>query len=258
MSETQHQVDVDDKLPHIQTGRSTGGACLNRHIGDKPYEGSGNSCSHRWQAYLQMQGDSGLYNWPKYKSLSKQASRITTAAETVAGAKFPDWYVYSLKQPEEGDWDVDGNNFWTECYVPYWHEAHHIVPNSTLREAIASVGSKLVVTVRRGLLQEKYNLNQKKNMVMLPMDKAVANAIGLPRHRVTASCRSHSTYSNHVKTQLNKMMQKIKDKLDAHKKPSYASLKDDIVALSENLYSQITASTTSQSLDAMGSAEFVF
>jgi len=171
MSEKQHQIDLDDKLPHIEAGSSSGGACLNRHCGKTPKEGENNSCSHRWQAYLKMSENSELYNWPKYEALSTRRSRITSNSA---------WGLRSLKQPQEGDWDVKDSNFWEQNYKPYWHEAHHIVPNSVLRNAIIDSvdgNEQLVKLIRRGLLEEKYNLNKKNNMVMLPLEKAIADAL---------------------------------------------------------------------------------
>ncbi|MEZ6138539.1 MAG: hypothetical protein R3C53_26955 [Pirellulaceae bacterium] len=121
MSEQQHAVDIEADLPHQDSGASSGGACLNRHLGDPPQAGANKSCSHRWQAYLQMKSDSSLYDWPKYKSLSTRKTRIRTAM-VGGGENFPDWYRLTLAQPKEGEWDVTGNNFFTKCYIPYWHE----------------------------------------------------------------------------------------------------------------------------------------
>src|SRR5262249_10791095 len=36
--------------------------------------------------------------------------------------------------------------------------------------------------IAQGLLKATYNLNDKKNLIILPMDRAVAAALGLPRH----------------------------------------------------------------------------
>ncbi|MEZ6138540.1 MAG: AHH domain-containing protein [Pirellulaceae bacterium] len=115
----------------------------------------------------------------------------------------------------------------------------------------------MVTTVREGLLKEKYNLNEKLNMVMLPMDKAVADAIGLPRHRLTAKHRSHQAYSNHVQSKLDKIVQRIKQKLVEHQDPKYKKMKKDIESLSKKLYKAITQST-SKALDEMPAAEFKF
>ncbi|MCC7212033.1 MAG: AHH domain-containing protein [Candidatus Brocadia sp.] len=258
MSEKQHTIDSDNKLPHIP-------GCLNRHVGDTPREGNGNTCSHRWQAYKKMNDDSGLYNWEKYKSLSEENGKKTIETAKIG---FPKWYTSTLKQPKKNEWDVgvsnkdynDAINFYEKCYIPYWHEAHHIVCNSTLRKAIsdfakAAENDGLIKVIREGLLKEEYNLNDKKNMIMLPMDKAVADAIGLPRHRKTAAHWHHSSYSKNVKNQLEKIFNNLKQELVPHKNPKYKNLKDQIESLSESLYDKIKSSE-SKALDNMDNTEF--
>jgi hypothetical protein len=272
MSEEQHTKDEKD-LPkkHQDSGKSADGRCLNRHLAHTPEEGENKSCSHRWQSYLQMEGDSGLYNWKKYEKLANKRSRINTFATN----GFPECYQKTLAQPKPNQWDVGvestpigggwggavKKNFWWKCYHPYWHEAHHIVPNSTLRNAIIDFakevekGDELVITIRGGLLDEKYNLNEQLNMIMLPLDKEVAEALGLPRHRQTVSYWNHSVYSKHVKGELKKIFSALKQELVEHKNPTYSNLKEQIEGLSKRLYPQIKKSK-SASLDEMEANEF--
>jgi hypothetical protein len=269
MAEEQHTKKVEDlKDLHQPTGGSAGGACLSRHVGDPPEQGANKSCSHRWQAYLQMEGDKGLYNWEKYKSLAEKPGRMATAAI----GSFPRWYLPTLERPKAHQWDVGvtstpiwggapQKNFWCKCYHPYWHEAHHMVPNSTLRNAITKFAEdakqpELANTIRAGLLKEKYNLNEKLNMIMLPLDKEVADALRLPRHRQTAAHRNHSVYSDYVAEELKKIFSKLKQELVEHKEPKYKPLKDQIEALSKSLYKAIKNSV-SPSLDEMQAIEFV-
>jgi A nuclease family of the HNH/ENDO VII superfamily with conserved AHH len=76
------------------------------------------------------------------------------------------------------------------------HEAHHMVPNSELRGPIEDVGkdtpleADLIRLIRGGLLNEGYNLNDKLNMIILPMCLPASKALGLPTHRKTAATRS--------------------------------------------------------------------
>jgi hypothetical protein len=272
MSEEQHAKDIVD-LPdrHKEVRPSSGGACLNRHLADTPEQGEKKSCSHRWQAYLQMEADMGVYNWNKYERLANKKTRITTFATS----GFPECYQKTLAQPKPHQWDVGQSskpigfgwgettkkNFWWKCYHPYWHEAHHIVPNSTLRNAIIDFakdvqkGEELVKTIRGGLLDEKYNLNEQLNMIMLPLDKEVADALKLPRHRQTAAHWNHSVYSDNAKGELAKIFSALKQELVEHQTPKYTNLKDQIETLSRRLYTQIKNSV-SPSLDEMEASEF--
>lgn len=267
MSEEQHAKDLADLKDKHKTG-SAGEACLNRHVG---YYAKSNTCSYRGQAYEKASSDSKVYDWPKYEPLSKRTSGIQTAARSEGGKTIPDWYKTELTPPKEKDWDVatDGN-FQDKCYTPYWHEAHHIVPNSTLRAAIAAVGTgmkdppAMVLAVRGGLLDEGYNLNNKKNMIILPMDREVGLTIGLPKHRKTQDHRSHSAYSKHVRLELDKILGKIREAAEKHKKQDYNSCKKEIEALAEDLYEAIKAAGqamkdaagTEDSLDDMKEDQF--
>lgn len=258
-SKEQHAKDIEE-YPKLHPS-----GCLNRHVDGTPEECSGDTCSHRWQAYKQMEGDSGLYNWNKYESLSKQKSPIKTAAFLSEGKVFPTFYSMYIDQPGENDWDVGetykGNkNFWWKCYHPYWHEAHHVIPNSTLRNSIVKAtkgapdAEALVMTIRGGLLKEKYKLNAKLNMIMLPLDKAVSKALGLPRHRKTAALPHHAAYSKNVQSKLMEIFGALVQRLVDHEGAKYKSVREQLENHSEFLYEQIKASEAG-ALDQMKKAE---
>ena len=251
MSEQQHEQDKVDKVPHHPDG-----GCLNRHVGGKPCDTVGDPCSHRWQAYEKMKATKSLYNWPRYKSLHDEGKRRRTARmRSESGDMFPKYYRTYIDPPEPNAWNVKGNNFFVRAYDPYWHEAHHVVPNSTLAGAIANVDDgNYAIVIRRGLSKEKYNLNDKKNMVMLPMDRPVAEAMRLPRHRQTAVIRSHAGYSKHVAGRLEKILNPLAKRLKNHEAREYDSVKSAIESLSEQLFKAITTSIA-PSLDDMSASE---
>ncbi|CAM2064989.1 AHH domain-containing protein [Sulfidibacter corallicola] len=252
MSEGQHTKDLENQLPHHKASASAGGKCLNRHISYKPCDGQNNSCSHRWQSYLRMEEDKGLYNYPAYQSLIGRRN-IPTAAYEKDGVKIPDWYSFTLNSPTMGSWDIGvhqpgqkAKNFWGPCYIPYWHEAHHIVPNSTLREAINSAAkgltfqSAVIKEMRRGLLDAGYNLNFKVNMIMLPIDAEVSDSIQLPRHRHTARHRNHVSYNNYIKDQLEPILSAMAKDIKDHNVPNYSVSKQRIDNISKKVYKEIT------------------
>lgn len=265
MSEAQHAKDLKKLKGHTSAGSptGTGGACLNRHLSQVK---ESDSCSHRWQGYLNAKANAeDLYDWPHYKPLSEQSS-ITTSARMLNGTLFPDWYRKTLKPPKKGDWDVgkDGN-FRTKCYVPYWHNAHHVIPNSELRKAILEVGKGMraplttAYLVRQGLLDEKYNLNFKKNMIMLPMDRTVGGTLQLPVHLKSPTARSHGAYSKNVANELKTIFTPVQAALDEHEEePKYKACKDDLENLSEHLHSQIVAAGKSGTkyIDQMAASLF--
>ncbi|MCB9881262.1 MAG: AHH domain-containing protein [Planctomycetes bacterium] len=261
-SQEEHLADVEFELGHHEASGTDGGKCLNRHIGTRKTDCS---CSHMWQGYKRMKDDdSALYDWPKYESLS--VGHRKTAIKGLYSSTFGHCDIgknapKNLGIPEEGDWDVKDDNFAKVCYLPYWHEAHHIVPNSTLRNVIEATArgtadegaSKRVF--RKGMLDEEYNLNHKQNMIVLPMNKIIAKAIGLPRHRLTPEHRSHNKYSNHVKTELERIFSKLKQDVVLHKKAKYSPVVSQIKKLSDKLHGSITGSSAA-ALDEMKKSEF--
>jgi hypothetical protein len=94
--------------------------------------------------------------------------------------------------------------------------------------------------IRRGLLEEKYNLNHKDNMIILPLDSRVAEAIGLPRHRHTPGICSHRTYSDGIRRRLNEVFYPIRQVESAHKKlPDYKKCRKGIERVSKLLRRRI-------------------
>lgn len=252
--QNEHKSDKTQfKDKHKEVQRSTeGGACLTGHVSGRDSQGfvTEVSCNYRWQAYKQALVQCSLYNSPAYESLSSNSKKILMRLRF--GFRW-------TSPPKEGEWDVskrrDSKNFRSSCNVPYWHEAHHIVPHGELRDAINDVGTGTEAAIyreviREGLLDEKYNLNHKSNMIILPMDKKIARTIDLPRHRRTPNHWSHRAYSDHVRTQLDDIFKSIRQEESAHKKrPEYKACKSRIVAKSNTLRNDIIAAGGQGSLD---------
>ena len=227
MSDNQHRLD-HKKLPdkHICYEDDTeDGRCLNRHQARDT-----NSCSHQWQAFKRAEDDPSPYDWPAY-----QGMKAGTQVFFQGGSKY-------VAAPAKGDWDVKEGNFDSHCNRPYFHEAHHIVPNSTLAKAIAGSFDlqKLIYRVRGGLLDAEYNLNYKHNMIMLPLDKAVAAQLKLPRHRLLPAM-AHRVYSTFVETELKKHFMTIAAELDEdeHADLESAASKEFLDQMATLLYTNI-------------------
>ncbi|MFP2928407.1 AHH domain-containing protein [Pyxidicoccus sp. 3LG] len=247
MSQKRHNWDaknLEGKHKPIQ-GSTDGGACLNSHSAGRDRPGPDgvlleHSCNYRWQGFKRALDEPRSYNWPRYKSLSEELSRrpsMVLLARTV-GSKM------KVAAPKQGDWDVGegGKNFRTSCNVPYWHEAHHIIPDSILSASIAGLGegtpqkTEYKKMARGGLLDEHYNLNHKLNLILLPMDETISMTLGLPRHRITADVFSHSAYSDKVKRMVDEALRPVQKKLQKHEAPDYKACKGDLEGISRKLY----------------------
>jgi hypothetical protein len=178
--------------------------------------------------------------------------------------------------PRKGEWDLHASSFfgrypnflrWSKA--PYWHNAHHIIPDGVLNGCISEVAksaesNRLYILIRSGLLDAKYNLNHKDNVVILPMGKEVAKALGLPRHisgieaepGVTRQDRSHTVYSANVEKEVKKVISKYAEQIDegVHDEEADQLSKIELEVISENLYIRLREwgkKSSGESLDSI-------
>ena len=191
-----HITEQDLKDLHQPKGGAGGKGCLIRHQSRK----EGHECSHQWQAVKKAEANPSMYNYPAYEALCEGGVFETAARISKKGNFWPPnygmphtfdkdgkWLPYK-KKPKPGQWDLGFAQNFQHYLKPYWHNAHHIIPNSTLSKAILDSvkddddGAELAMMIKGGLLMGTYNLNDQINMVILPMDKQVGDVLNLPRH----------------------------------------------------------------------------
>lgn len=235
------------------------GACLTRHK-----ERSKSLCSHQDQARIQGEtDDKAVYKYPAYKSLIDKGTKTWATRQRLTGSGnlFPEGYGERRKIPKPGEWDPgpgDHGNF--EHFLrPWWHNAHHIVPNGSLNTAIvdaAKSDARLDNLIRAGLLAAEYNLNDKVNMINLPMESVIGKTYGLPRHLrgdevpddVKAEFFSHTDYNKCIEGRLKSIMNDYKaalaDALKDHPPSPQKLSKDKLVKLSEDTRKMIFTAGT--------------
>lgn len=185
-----------------------------------------NPCSHICRAVEQTEDHASTYDYPTYIELCSNTNDYFLPTSS-SRARL-------TRCPRPNEWDVGvGNNF-QHYRVPYWHNAHHIIPNGVMRSGIAKVGkedSRLPRLIKYALLKAEYNLNFKENMVILPMQSAIAQALALPRHLKgdevgpgeLPEIFSHPDYSTMVENELVPVLNRYKQMLaDATKKEHLA------------------------------------
>jgi hypothetical protein len=162
------------------------------------------------------------------------------------------------KKPRPGQWDVTLPRNFSESWTrPYWHNSHHIIPRSVLQDELLEAGkddSRVTTLITQGLLMATYNLNDKKNMIILAMDRAVSEALGLPRHLLGHEAgpnelegreeMDHPDYSRRVRMMIRPVMNQYKklvmEKLkNAHPDPPDALAKEQLERVSETIYRSI-------------------
>jgi len=277
-----HKRKVSLKKLHQPPGGDPAKGCLTRHEKRK----ENNLCSHQWQGQLQAEADLELYRHdPKdgahsYHSLCRKNQQDLFEVAVRSGKKGPWPSGYGVQAKGEGngfwkkrptcegkEWNpAKGKNF-KHFLEPYWHNAHHMVPNRLLNTTISDIAeaeaedraADLIYLVKGGLLRAGYNLNEQINMIILPNEQIVASALGLPRHLKgdktgpddTPEFRSHANYDRQVEKPLKKVIRQyaksLRDDLKKkHLEPSDTLSKATLEQISKDIYPQIKSGGASR------------
>ncbi|RYZ16476.1 MAG: hypothetical protein EOO70_04365, partial [Myxococcaceae bacterium] len=136
-----------------------------------------------------------------------------------------------------------------DCNKPYYHEAHHVLPDATLRTALieAFENPEITLQVVSEILNAPYSVHDKDNMLILPMDERVGEVLQLPIHRETKQC-SHGLYDVYVLHKLGSRLRKtLKQIMDKHDEeggePMFKDLAKAIEALSIEIHGEVASAT---------------
>ena len=255
MGKDNHFTDEELEELHQPKEGAEGKGCLIRH---QPRT-EDHQCSHQWQARVKAESDPTVYNYPAYEDLCGTDKFETAARKTGPDTVFPKDYAkliggnYMKDSPthEGREWDLGKGENFDHFLEPYWHNAHHIIPNGALKNEINQTSnndSRLPNMIRYCLLKASYNLNDKKNMIILPQGRVVAKALKLPRHLKgdevgpdeKGEFFSHADYSRNIQSKLKKIMNQYKkaliSSLEDHPKPPSKLSKAKLEALSQKIY----------------------
>lgn len=226
-----HQLAQEEEKAHDKVGGSTeGGACLTAHYGSGY---SKVSCSYRWQS--KENARDRHKKW--FDGNSERLANNPGAGQPMPASHWRIWYagLNDILPTHPEDWAVDGpsrsptdlrkdnrgnvipngKNF-TNAQWPFWNNAHHMIPKGAFNSLVGKAG-KAYQLMRVCLLQAKYNINWKRNMFILPMDKAVGAEVFLPRHLgliKTSDRFRHADYSDMVEAKLKEIIDDYKQICD--------------------------------------------
>ncbi len=95
------------------------------------------------------------------------------------------------------------------AWFPYFHNAHHIVPQGAFRDFVIYGEGETDPALRlKIVLSTNWNINYKDNMVILPQELQVSAIAELPAH-CPYGHRNHLDYSSSVKDKLADVRKKI-------------------------------------------------
>ncbi|WP_020405096.1 AHH domain-containing protein [Hahella ganghwensis] len=274
---------------HATADTTEGGACLTGHKSSFTNFNGKHTCNYRYQCYEQAKSHADIKKClHSYRDRLPTEPKPTSVYPTKSGSHYPARYCTMLEVPEPGDWDIggperdierdtiagktitikEGYNFTTDTW-PYWNNAHHLIPKGTLSSAITNEGLPVSNVMQKALLTAQYNINHKKNMLFLPMDKEVGKILDVPRHLILreddepdldAMCQAHPVYDEMVK-EMDKGLEKIlkgyrkicnkavSDNDDEHVIPDAKLDKAKLEKLSETLLETILDWEGGRSLD---------
>lgn len=142
----------------------------------------GHPHSHRWQAAEKARAETRI---PYGDCESPMVITIGRSLEGLLTDQALDGDVWKEKGKTKGKLKPFFRHF-----APFPHNAHHIIPISTMKECLEDIYAmagensddmRNIVVI--GLLRdEKYNINERVNMVILPLRRIHSKKLGLPRH----------------------------------------------------------------------------
>ena len=197
--------NADDHIEVLTAKKSHEKGCVTKHEGGFK---EGDRCSYRGNGYAEMKGSrKSLYHIDFTKD--KHGERLPYLYNEFklgsSGGKdlAANWRFADNPRATKNAWWFKGSNFKT-AYLPYNHNYHHILPFTALQ--------KLTYTELSVLQESGYNLNGKKNMIILPCLDAYGIAMMLPSHPY-----GHTVYNRATKTIINEIKQDVSRNTDGHK-----------------------------------------
>ncbi|QSQ26649.1 AHH domain-containing protein [Pyxidicoccus parkwayensis] len=194
MTTSRHWKEVPKDERHPQRDASTG--CLYKHQGKPKATKTDPACAYKVNGYDETRGTRSkrnLYELDPDDEL-KGAWRVglrkrLTVRERLLGKVFEE-KVNEGRAPKSGErdrhrpvnptdqkgaWAFEGNNY-KQAIRPFFHEYHHILPTESVFDHLNA--NELEI------LQDKarYNINSKKNMIILPCTRDISAVLGLPTH----------------------------------------------------------------------------
>ena len=195
MPEQDHRAEIKAMDAHTKTS-----GCVVRC--ESAYK-EGESHSHRWNAAEQARAEKDVY------TIKEEPWRIVGwAMKKLRALAGEGGLVGAISK--EGKKNVAKIKPFYRMFIPFPHNAHHIVPmgvlwNDVIDKAVnkaKKAPGDMFNLVIGGFLTEPYNHNDRPNMITLPTREKESKQLGLPIH-LAKKARSHPVYSSKVASQVS-------------------------------------------------------
>ncbi|RKH12959.1 hypothetical protein D7X74_22660 [Corallococcus sp. CA047B] len=142
------------------------------------------------------------------------------------------------------------------AFYPYEHNYHHLIPIGAVEEWVVGNGSPGGTTrsdqVVKIILISRWNINNEKNMILLPQQEFESLIVGLPAH-CPWGVPKHAVYQASLEDRLRKLRKMIDKELrqKEHPKEIKVAILNDLNALSETLLEQVKTMPAGAQLTAV-------
>jgi A nuclease family of the HNH/ENDO VII superfamily with conserved AHH len=186
----------------------------------------------------------GSYRKNGYDTISNDSKKKSAYNRTFSAAKFKNvenrkevpWGTKKRKatrsdpSQKPGSWDI-GHAKYTRnfryAHTPYNHDYHHIMPMDCILDGLGAPQVKL-------LMWAEYNLNDGRNLIILPRGEYFARMVQLPYH-----ASNHPQYIAQIKSQIAKLDQKLKTGNAVHKRDKAKTAKNDLMDWEDEMFNVI-------------------
>lgn len=122
-------------------------------------------------------------------------------------------------------WCLEEAENFTKGYRPYNHDSHHLIPCEAIAESF-DTDERLLI------MEAKYNVNLKGNVLILPKHEKVGHVLGLPIHY-----SNHAQFTEFVMCQLASIRFAMTDEKNKHAitEKNSSTIKDEMVNLQDEL-----------------------
>lgn len=212
-----------------------------------PYQ-EGKAHSHRWNAAERARAETDIpYNdiemWEKVQEVNTWSLEKLNILKGEGGLAGP------ITGPDSKP--IGKVKPFYRSFHPFAHNAHHIIPVSILLKSIINTAKSAKPNFTRmenlivgGLIDERYNINDQPNMIVLPTQLKPAEILHLPIH-LEEKKWNHPAYSR-----------KVKAPVEAKFKEKFQSLASQVAAESHDETKEHTTPPMATSLEGISNAMY--
>lgn len=147
---------------------------------------------------------------------------------------------------DEKAWHFVSDNY-KEWHLPFGHEYHHIMPVEALEAALDPTTREDEILVRSG-----YNINDGKNIIILPITRDVAYALMLPKHKGW-----HRKYNEECTAIISEIKQNISETTPDHgiTEGNVGGIRTQIERWQENMFARLVTEGRTAAMTRGAAAE---